>query len=156
MFPLLLSSSISVVQAASDCLPRVLATKTAATVLSKLEDMYDWTKFLHPFKPQKKKVCVHVYTISTEKNYRYMLLAVCIYFLNVQTVSSQTAAILTTTTTSIDISSLWIPQCHHGNLSDNAVHEPWITGLVTSLLESGSVSDQCLLLVKPVCQVKVR
>ena len=35
------------------------------------------------------------------------------------------------------------------------MHESWITGLVTSLLDSGGVSDQVLLLVKPVCQVKV-
>ena len=56
LFSLLFYSSVSVVRAASECLPRVLTTKAAATVLSKLEDMYDWTKFLHPFKPHKKKV----------------------------------------------------------------------------------------------------
>lgn len=55
----------------------------------------------------------------------------------------------------IDTSSLWVPQCCHDNTSDTAVHESWITGLVTSLLDSGGVSEQVLLLVKPVCQVKV-
>lgn len=54
----------------------------------------------------------------------------------------------------IDVPSLWVPRCRHDNTSDTAVHESWITGLVTGLLDSGSVSEQVLLLVKPVCQVK--
>lgn len=51
--------------------------------------------------------------------------------------------------------SLWVPQCRHDNTSDTAVHESWITRLVTGLLDSGGVSEQVLVLVKPVCQVKV-
>ena len=66
-----------------------------------------------------------------------------------------------TNTVSIDTPSLWIPQYRHGDDGGGegvtmATHESWITSLVTGLLECGGVTDQVLLLVKPVCQVKVR
>ena len=56
LLSLSLSLSISVVQACSQCLPRVLASKNAAALLSKMEDMYEWTTFLQPFKSTKKGV----------------------------------------------------------------------------------------------------
>ena len=58
---------------------------------------------------------------------------------------------------SVDTPDLWIPQYNHGNDEEVlAVHEAWITRLVTALLDSGGITDPVLLLVKPVCQVKVR
>lgn len=46
----------------------------------------------------------------------------------------------------IDNSHLW---------NDASDHNHWITRLVTSLLDSGGVTDEVLLLVTPVCEVKV-
>lgn len=46
----------------------------------------------------------------------------------------------------IDNSNLW---------NDASDHTHWITRLVTSLLSSGGVTDEVLLLVMPVCEVKV-
>ena len=54
--------SIRVVQASSECLRAILATKTATFVLSKLEENSssseagsEWYLYLEPFKPHKKK-----------------------------------------------------------------------------------------------------
>ena len=51
--------SISVVAASSECLRAMLATKTGAYVLSKLEESDEessaWYLYLEPFKPQKRK-----------------------------------------------------------------------------------------------------
>ena len=58
--------SMGVVQATSECLRAVLATKTATFVLSKLEEQSsssnsgselasEWYLYLEPFKPSKKK-----------------------------------------------------------------------------------------------------
>ena len=107
------------------CLSKVLATKSGAAVLSKVEDMYTWAAFLQPFKPPKKGAPQQDHTPPAS-------------------------------TVSIDTQSLWIPQYHHGNSGDVAMHEAWITRLVTALLDSGGVMDQVLLAVRPVCQVKVR
>lgn len=46
-----------------------------------------------------------------------------------------------------------IDNCHLWN--DAMDHNHWITRLVTSLLSSGGVTDEVLLLVTPVCEVKV-
>ena len=46
----------------------------------------------------------------------------------------------------IDNSNLW---------NDASDHSNWITRLVTSLLSSGGVIDEVLLLITPVCEVKV-
>lgn len=46
----------------------------------------------------------------------------------------------------IDNSHVW---------NDASDHNRWITRLVTSLLDSGGVTDEVLLLVTPVCEVKV-
>ena len=57
--------SISVVEASSECLTAVLATRAGADVLAKLEDisyMYessDWCYYLEPFKPQRRKKVRH-------------------------------------------------------------------------------------------------
>lgn len=47
----------------------------------------------------------------------------------------------------IDNCNLW---------NDASDHNQWITRLVTSLLSSGGVTDEVLLLVTPVCEVKVK
>ena len=55
--------SVAVVQASGDCLRAVLATKSGAAVLQKVERELgmeaDWTALLEPFKQQhrKKRVC---------------------------------------------------------------------------------------------------
>ena len=48
----------------------------------------------------------------------------------------------------VDVADLWIP-------SGGVTHGNWITRLVTTLMDSGGVTDEVLLLLKPVCQVKV-
>lgn len=45
----------------------------------------------------------------------------------------------------IDVPSLWQPSEDHSS---------WLTQLVLALLRSGGVSDEVLVLVEPVCQVK--
>ena len=55
--------SISVVEASSECLTAVLATRAGADVLAKLEDISyessDWCYYLEPFKPQRRKKVRH-------------------------------------------------------------------------------------------------
>ena len=94
-----------------------------------------------------------------EKNGREIIFFIKVPFLQLPVAAGQHIQAPPTNTTSFDTPSLWIPQCCYGNDSRDAVstatHEAWITSLVTSLLECGGVTDQVLLLVKPVCQVKV-
>ena len=56
--------SIPVVKAAGECLREVLASKSGSTLLTQLEEKQEeevdverlwWCRYLHPFKPHKKK-----------------------------------------------------------------------------------------------------
>ena len=49
--------------------------------------------------------------------------------------------------TTVDNSHLW---------NDTSEYTRWVTKLVTSLLSSGGVTNEVLLLIAPVCEVKVK
>ena len=48
----------------------------------------------------------------------------------------------------VDMPELWLP-------SNWSSHREWVTKLVTTIISSGGVTDEVLLLLKPVCQVQV-
>ena len=50
--------------------------------------------------------------------------------------------------TLVDVPEIWLP-------SNHSSHQEWITQLVTTIINSGGVTDEVLLLLKPVCQVQV-
>ena len=51
--------------------------------------------------------------------------------------------------THIDTCDLWVPTV-------GVSHCQWITRLVTTLIDSGAVQDEVLVLMRNVCSVKVR
>ena len=61
----------------------------------------------------------------------------------------------------IDLPDLWVPPGRQLStkeevgVASSSSHREWITKLVTTLINSGGVSNEVLLLLKPVCQVKV-
>ena len=93
--------------------------------------------------------------------YMYVHVHISLLFLHClfsQGAFSEHEAVPSTSTTSIDMPSLWNPQHINSRGSDGgedvSVHEVWITRLATALLDCGGVVDPVLTLVKPVCQVK--
>ena len=56
--------------------------------------------------------------------------------------------VLSPTIASLDVENLWIPAA-------NVTHGSWITRLVSTLITSGAVNDEVLVLLKPVCETKV-
>ena len=54
----------------------------------------------------------------------------------------------TTTPTNIESCDLWVP-------SGSVSHVQWLTHLVTSLIDSGAIEDEVLVLTRNVCSVKV-
>ena len=49
----------------------------------------------------------------------------------------------------VDVSELWLPT------GRDVLHSEWLTKLVITLLSSGGVSEEVLVLIRPVCKVKV-
>ena len=49
----------------------------------------------------------------------------------------------------MDVSELWLPT------GREVSHSEWLTKLVITLLSSGGVSEEVLVLIRPVCKVKV-
>lgn len=59
---------------------------------------------------------------------------------------------ITTALVRLEDAMLWIPGLEGQEYS----HERWITNLVCSLIESGLVQDEVLVLLSPICHTKVR
>ena len=132
------------VEASSECLRALLATKTGAFVLSKLEEgeveSSPWHCYLEPFKPQKKKKVGASAAALLQFSFQLIFA--------VQSPSSTALAPPTAMPIQIDSCALWLP-------SVGVSHREWLTRLVTSLIDSGAVRDEVLVATRNVCSVKV-
>ena len=109
----------------------------------------DWSVYLEPFKQQKKKKVGYqlFWTLCSVR--RFIRSHAHTHTQSPSTPSHPpTLPPPTSFPALVDVADLWIP-------SGGVTHGNWITRLVTTLMDSGGVTDEVLVLLKPVCQVKV-
>jgi len=123
----LVDRDVGVVIAAASCLKKILATVSGSDLLKKFEDanQKQLLYYLEPFRPSKKRRSAGT-TSAMETG------------LGLPDVQLESA-------------DLWMP----GFDGQEYNHKQWLTTLACTLIESGFVQDEILLILSPMCKTKV-
>ncbi|XP_074626555.1 serine-protein kinase ATM-like isoform X2 [Acropora palmata] len=121
----LIDKKVKVVTAAASCLKKILATESGSALLKKFGDS------------ELKQLLWYLEPFRPSKKKRSS--------------ANSSAMEITTTLVRLEDTMLWIPGLEGQEYS----HDQWITNLVCSLIESGLVQDEVLVVLSPICHTKV-
>jgi len=121
----LIDKKVKVVTAAASCLKKILATESGSALLKKFGDS------------ELKQLLWYLEPFRPSKKKRSS--------------ANSSAMEITTTLVRLEDAMLWIPGLEGQEYS----HDQWITNLVCSLIESGLVQDEVLVVLSPICHTKV-
>lgn len=135
-----LSASIEVKKAAAQCLKNILAAQSGVDFWEQHKNNRDpMLAYLNPFRRAKKKVSEPF----------LQALRVCVGRFQ-PSVPGQVAAVSTEESSEarekLESQGFWTPQA--------GSHKSWLRALCTTLLDSGGVKSEALLLTRPLCLVR--
>lgn len=135
-------ASVKVRQAAAECIKNILAAPCGLQFWKEHKDSRDpMLAYLLLFRQAKKQVCLPGF-VSWCSLAPVWPLTSCCFCSQVQAVSAEESS---EARVKLESPGCWIP------VVDG--HKAWLKGLCTTLLDSGGVKSEALLLSRPLCQV---